>query len=106
MRAILCQEVARLLAGALLLAALDEVLAVHEAVQRDVGFELYVQTFAELTSAEAGEEQGRFAQGFAGESAPVDAGAAQLAIGFDDDGLVTRNRPPARRPFRRRVRRR
>jgi hypothetical protein len=75
--------------GALLFAALDEVLAVHEAVQRDVGFELYVQAFAELASAEAGEEQGRFAQGFAGESAPVDAGAAQLAIGFDDDGLVT-----------------
>ena len=51
--------------GALLFAALDEVLAVHEAVQRDVGFELYVQAFAELASAEAGEEQGRFAQGFA-----------------------------------------
>jgi hypothetical protein len=62
---------------------------VHEAVQRDVGFELYVQAFAELASAEAGEEQGRFAQGFAGERTPVDAGAAQLAIGFDDDGLVT-----------------
>src|SRR5262247_1707353 len=75
--------------GALLFAALDEVLAVHEAVQRDVGFELYVQAFAELASAESGEEQGRFAQGFAGESAPVDASAAQLAIGFDDDGLVT-----------------
>src|SRR4029077_5950153 len=51
--------------GALLFAALDEVLAVHEAVQRDVGFELYVQAFAELASAEAGQEQGRFAQGFA-----------------------------------------
>ncbi len=75
--------------GALLFAALDEVLAVHEAVQRDVGFELYVQAFAELASAEAREKQGRFAQGFAGESAPVDAGAAQLAIGFDEDGLVT-----------------
>jgi len=76
MRAMLCQEAARVARGALLFAALDEVLAVHEAVQRDVSFELYVQAFAELASAEAGEEQGRFTQGFAGESAPVDAGAA------------------------------
>src|SRR5262249_59368831 len=75
--------------GALLFAALDEVLAVHEAVQRDVGLELHVQAFAELAGAEAREKQSRLAQGFAGESAPVDAGAAQLAIGFDDDSLVT-----------------
>src|SRR5262245_45226658 len=51
--------------GAFLLAALDEVLAVHKALQRDVGFELYVQAFAELASTEAGEEQSRFAQSFA-----------------------------------------
>src|SRR5262247_3147167 len=61
--------------GPLLFSALDEVLTVHEAVQRDVGLELYIQAFAELASTEAGEEQSRFAQGFACESAPVDAGA-------------------------------
>jgi hypothetical protein len=38
MRAMLC-EVA---GGALLFAVLDQILAVHEAVERDVGFELYV----------------------------------------------------------------
>src|SRR5262244_796228 len=51
--------------GPLLFAALDEVFAVHKAVQRDVGLELYVQAFAELPGAKAGEEQSRFAQGFA-----------------------------------------
>src|SRR5215813_8350155 len=44
--------------GAFLFAALDEVLTVHEAVQRDVGFELYIQAFAELASTEAREKQG------------------------------------------------
>src|SRR5262249_58234722 len=34
--------------GPLLFAALNEVFAVHKAVQRDVGFELYVQAFAQL----------------------------------------------------------
>src|SRR5262245_56709536 len=75
--------------GAFLFAALNEVLAVHETVQRAVGLELHVQAFAELASAEAGEEQGRFAQGFAGESAQLDTAAGKIVIGFDDDGLVT-----------------
>src|SRR5262245_22538523 len=36
--------------GAFLFAALDEVFAVHKAVQRDVGLELYVQAFAKTSS--------------------------------------------------------
>src|SRR5690349_6400953 len=42
--------------SALLLASLDKILAVHETVQCDVGFELYVQTLAKPAGAEAGEE--------------------------------------------------
>ncbi len=74
--------------GALLLAALDEVFAGHEAVQ--------VMSALNSTSilrraGECGSRRGTtpFAQGFARQSAPVDAGAAQFMIGFDEDGLVT-----------------
>jgi hypothetical protein len=85
---ILCQGAARLRCGAFLFALLHEVFAVHEAGEGDVGFEFDVQALAELAGAEAGEEQRAFAEGFAGQSAPVDAGAAQFAEGFDDQGFV------------------
>ena len=56
MRSTLCHG-CHVLAGALLLALLDQVLAGHEVGERDVGLELDLHALAELSRAEAGEEQ-------------------------------------------------
>ena len=85
------------LRGPLLLALLHEVFAGHEVLEVDVGLEVDLHALAELARAEAGEEQGRFAERLAGERAPVDARAAELLVVLDEAGLVVEVRGLRRR---------
>src|SRR3712207_9014719 len=57
----------------------------------DVGLEVDLHALAELAGAEAGEEQGRFAERLGRERAPVDARAPHFLVAFDEAGLVVRS---------------